>query len=110
MSGLAEEQFGQLAQTMGAIGEAAASSSRTEHTYVNRTGDAEGGTMSVTEQEGDTVYMLVAMTAPYSSYLMQGGTAHRSESLTGLEDAIDVATAKLDTYIDGLGVALSTND
>lgn len=88
------------------IGSDAAKASRNNHIYQNRTGAAEANTKAYSEHTSDAAYTLVTINVPYGSYLMKGGTTRRHESLTALEDAIDVATNELDFFMDGLGSGL----
>jgi hypothetical protein len=75
------------------IGKAAAEFSKRNHTYQNRTYDAEDGTKSVTEKHGDGVFTVVMMDVEYASYLQRRG-------LTGLEDGVSEAERDLEYYFD----------
>jgi uncharacterized Zn ribbon protein len=104
---VASERFQRMPSAMGQIGRTAATESRQGHLYQNRTGETQRNTQSHTETSGDTVTTVVEIDVPHASYLMQGGTRHRTTSLTAMEDAIERAEQAMEFYIDGLGDELS---
>ncbi len=81
--------------------------SKQQHQYVNRTGQAQAKTRSITEEIGDSLFTLVTIEVPYASYLMKGGTRHRKTSLTQLEDAGVQTAQRLDFFLGGMSEAIA---
>ncbi|TXH18210.1 MAG: hypothetical protein E6R03_02590 [Hyphomicrobiaceae bacterium] len=83
-------------------GRDAATRSRQEHLYRNRTGQAQANTRSVTDTSGDTVYTLVEIGVPYASYLRD-----RPVDLTAIDGSVETMKAEIDYYLAGLSDELT---
>lgn len=83
-------------------GRDAATRSRREHLYQNRTGQAQANTRSVTETHGDAVYTLVEIGVPYASYLRD-----RPVDLTSMDSSVEAMKTEIDYFLAGMADNLS---
>lgn len=84
---------------MASAGKRAATYSRQNHIYRNRTGNAQRSTQSVTEVHGGNVYTLVTIGVPYGSFLERRGIAQ-------LDDGVSIMQNELGYYFAAIGSGL----